>query len=63
MAIAIDTIDGWGLSNKACRELLAKKSKGNAVFAIHFTVNQLYITNKTKRSVLKVGVSCGLRSL
>ena len=27
MALAIDTIDGWGLSNEACRELIPKKSK------------------------------------
>ena len=27
MALAIDTIDGWGLSNKVCLELLPKKNK------------------------------------
>ena len=27
MALAIDITDGRGLSNKACRELLLKKSK------------------------------------
>ena len=39
MALAIDTIDGWGLSNRTCHELrTAKEEQGNAVFAIHFTV-------------------------
>ena len=36
MPLAIDTIDGRGLSNEARYELLPKKSY--AVFAIHFTV-------------------------
>ena len=27
MALAIDTIDGWYLSNEGCHELLPKKSK------------------------------------
>ena len=35
MALAIDTVDGRGLSNEARRVLLPKKSKvtGNAVYA------------------------------
>ena len=39
MALAIDTVDGRGLSNEAHRVLLPKKSKqDNAVFAVHYTV-------------------------
>ena len=34
MALAIDTIDGRGVSNEVRCELL----QGNAVFAVHFTV-------------------------
>ena len=34
MTLAIDTVDGCGLSNEVCCELLPKKS----VLAIHFTV-------------------------
>ena len=49
MTLAMDITDGWGLSNEARRELLPKKTKV-----------MLFITNKT---VLKVGVPCGLQSL
>ena len=28
----------YDLNNEACHELLPKKTKGNAVFAVHFTV-------------------------
>ena len=39
MALAIDTIDGQGLSNEVHRELLPKKSKvHNTVFAVHYMV-------------------------
>ena len=42
MALAIDTIDGRGLSNEACRELLhAKEEQGNAVFAVYYTVKAI----------------------
>ena len=40
--LAIDTVDGWDLSNETCRVLLPKKSKV-------MPFNQLYITNKTER--------------
>ena len=58
MALAIDTIDGWGLSNKACRELLPKKSKVTLYFPFilqYKPFNQLYITNKTERFSFKSG--------
>ena len=39
MALAIDTVDGRGLSNEAHRVLLLKKCKVmNAVFAVHYTI-------------------------
>ena len=38
MALAIDTIDGQGLSNEVHRELLPKKSKVYAVFTVHYMV-------------------------
>ena len=39
MALAIDTIDGRGLSNKACRKLLPYiEEQDNTVFVIHYTV-------------------------
>ena len=39
MALAIDTVDGRGLSNKVHRVLLPKKSKVMLyIFAVHFTV-------------------------
>ena len=53
MALAIDTIDGRGLSNEARHELQ------DAVFVVHFTVkgiySQLYITNKTECFSFKSG--------
>ena len=58
MALAIDTIDGQGLSNKACRELLSKKSK--IMLYLPFILqkkafNQLYITNKMEHFSFKSG--------
>ena len=38
MALAIDTVDGQGLNNEACCELLPKEEQGNAVFAVYYTV-------------------------
>ena len=39
MALAIDTIDGWGLRNKVRHELLPKKSKVTLyVFAFCYMV-------------------------
>ena len=37
MTLAIDTVDGRGLSNEMRRELLPKKSKV-MLLAVHFTV-------------------------
>ena len=36
MTFTIDTVDGRGLSNEACHELLPKKS--NIVLVVNFTV-------------------------
>ena len=67
MAVAIDITDGRGLSNEARRELLLKKEQGNAVIAFLFAVNNRLTscTLLTRRSVsvLKVGMTCGFRSL
>ena len=67
MALAIDITDGRGLSNEARRELLLKKEQGDAVLAFLFAVNNRLTscTLLTRRSVsvLKVGVTCGFRSL
>ena len=42
MALAINTIDGQGLSNEAHRELLPKKSKvRNTVFTVHYMVKAI----------------------
>ena len=38
MALAIDTIDGRGLSNIAHRELLPQEEPGNAVFVVYYMV-------------------------
>ena len=67
MPLAIDITDKRGLSNEARRELLFKKEQGNAVLAFLFAVNNR-LTNCTlltrqNVSVLKVGVTCGFRSL
>ena len=67
MALAIDITDGRGLSNKARRKLLLKIEQDNAVLAFLFAVNN-YLTSCTlltrwSVSVLKVGVTCGFRSL
>ena len=61
MALVIDIIDGHGLSNKVCCELLLKKEQGNAVLAFLFAVNNL-LTRRSV-SVLNVGVTCGFQSL
>ena len=67
MALAIDITDGRGLSIEARHELLLKKEQGNAVLAFLFAVNNRLTscTLLTRRSVsvLKVGVTCGFRSL
>ena len=52
MALAIDTVDGRGLSNETRRVLLPKKSKVMLYlpFITRYKLfNQLYITNKTER--------------
>ena len=58
MALAIDTIDGRGLSYEAHRELLPKNSKV-MLYLLFITrsnpFNQLYITNKTERFSFKSG--------
>ena len=66
MTLAIDIIDGRGLSNEVHGELLPKKS--NTVFTTHFTVKGIYLISCTlltrqSASVLKVGMLCNLRSL
>ena len=38
MALAIDTVDGLGLSNEV-RRVTSKEEQGNAVFAVHYTVH------------------------
>ena len=67
MALAIDITDGRGLSNEARRELLLKKEQDNAVLAFLFAVNSRLtscaLLTRRSVSVLKVGVTCGFRSL
>ena len=67
MALAIDITDGRGLSNEARRELPLKKNKVMGVLAFLFVVNSRLTscTLLTRRSVsvLKVGVTCGFKSL
>ena len=65
MTLPINITDGRSLSNKAHCELLSKKSKGYAVFPIHYTVKGVYpaVITRQSASVLKVGVPCGLQSL
>ena len=63
MALAINITDGHGLSNKARRELLLKKSKVmNAVLAFLFAVNSRLtsctLLARRSVSVLKVSVTC-----
>ena len=64
MALAIDTIDGWGLSNEERRVLLPKKSKVMLylLFIIHGKSRLTSCTLLTRWSalVLKVGVLCSL---
>ena len=55
MVLATDTIDGRDLSNEVGCELLPKKSKSNAVFAVHHTVKLSHLTSctlLTRRSAL-----------
>ena len=40
MALAMDTVDWWGLVTKYV--VTAKEEYGNAVFAIHYTVKAIY---------------------
>ena len=69
MALPIDITDGRGLSNEAHRKLqvTVEKEQGNAVLAFLFTVNSLLTTctllTIRSISVLKVGMTCGFRSL
>ena len=46
MTLAIDTVDGCGLSNEAYHKVLSKKSKVMLYYLQG--INQLYITNKTE---------------
>ena len=60
MVLAINIIDGRGLSNKMRHELLPKKSK--VMLYLPFisqqkAFNQLKITNKTERFSLKSGLA------
>ena len=55
MALAIDTIDGRGLSNEARHELLPRKSKVMLYLPFISQFNQLYITNKTECFSFKSG--------
>ena len=55
MALAIDTIDGQGLSNAVHRELLPKKSKVMLYLPFILVFNQLYITNKMEHFSFKSG--------
>ena len=72
MALAINITDGCGLSNEARRELLLKKEQGNAVlafavlafiFAVNNHLTSCTLLTRRSVSVLKVGVTCGFRSL
>ena len=54
MPLAIVTIDGWGLSNKARCELLPKKSK------VILYLPSCTLLTRQSASVLKVGMLCGL---
>ena len=42
MTLAVDITDGCSFGDKARHELLPKKSKGNAVFAVHYMVKGVY---------------------
>ena len=58
MTLAVDITDGHGLSNEACRWLLAKKSKVMLYFPFitqQKALNQLYITNKMEHFSFKSG--------
>ena len=63
MAVAIDTVNGRGLSNEARHELLPKKIKIMLYqpFIYHYKpFYWLYGTNKMERFSFKSGVLCGL---
>ena len=65
MTLAIDIVDGHGLSNKARCELLSKKRKV-MVLAVHITVKGIqpgvhYLTTvkaELEHLILKVGFPC-----
>ena len=60
MMLAVDITDGDGLTNETRCEFLLKKELYLPFISQQKAVNQLYITNKTERFSLKVGVPCGL---
>ena len=60
VALTASAIDGCGPSNKMCRQLQPKKIK---VMLSVLAIFPLYITNKKKYLVLKVGVLHGWRSI
>ena len=67
MVLAIDTIDGRGLSYEA-RRVLPKEEQGNAVFSVRYMHSKSRLTSCTiltrrSSSVLKVGVPCGCYSI
>ena len=63
MALAIDTIDGQGLSNEARCELLPKKSKVTLYFHSKSRLTSCTLLTRQSASVLKVGVPCSLQIL
>ena len=60
MALAIDITDGRGLSNEACRE---KRAVLAFLFAVNNRLTSCKLLTRRSVSVLKVGVTCGFRSL
>ena len=63
MALAIDTIDGCGLSNEARRELLPKKSKVMLYLCLLHSKSRLTsctLLIRWSASVLKVGWSASV---
>ena len=63
MALAIDITDGRGLSNEARRELLLKKQSNAFLFAVNSRLTNCILLTRQSVSFLKVGVTCGFRSL
>ena len=47
MTLAIDTVDGCGLSNKVHRELLPKKTK--IILAIHLSLKEILLAIQYKQ--------------